>query len=397
MFMKGKLALTAVLTAISALPSMSRNLTDISQVINALRADSCFNARARLEVSLPQSADDVIYTLQLKERNTGGSDKLASSDYLITWKYENAPGGTSEGFTAYFSGNHYRFNADRLQEYHMTWDSIPFTSGNSPVQKSAQFVWLLPTSIAEKLELSSHTPGYTSTVSVRNDSTLTVVSRLIIDGLESHSDTYRFSYPAMRLLSIASENNPGAISEQSMKVTYSYPPDSTGCPPMTEENLAAAFPDAFGRFRVSNFKIENMRGTPLPAFALPTSTGERYSRNRGDAFRTPTVIVILDPHEQFASATVKAVRRAVDRLDYPADIIWASVSTSPDAAEQAVGALNPGEHLLISATPLARDCGAVATPSILMTDNDAIVRDVEIGFNNNLESIVIQKMSLLNK
>ena len=57
----------------------------------------------------------------------------------------------------------------------------------------------------------------------------------------------------------------------------------------------------------------------------------------------------------------------------------------------------PGEHLLMSAKSLARDCGVSAYPVTIITNDDGIVADVIIGFNNDMSSSVIQKAAVAAK
>ena len=52
-------------------------------------------------------------------------------------------------------------------------------------------------------------------------------------------------------------------------------------------------------------------------------------------------------------------------------------------------------HRLINASQLAADCGAASLPVIIMADMSGTVRDVVLGFNKDLDTVVIQKMSLI--
>ena len=157
----------------------------------------------------------------------------------------------------------------------------------------------------------------------------------------------------------------------------------------------AAYPEVFEKYRESNFRIENLAATPMPPFSLPTTTGERYTYHRGDPFRAPTLIVILDPATGFNRQIVEAVRGAADRLPYNADVIYAFASSNVDAIEEVVPRIRPGEHLLMSAKSLARDCGAASLPVMIAVDRSGIVKNVMLGFNNDMENVVLQNMGLL--
>ena len=73
------------------------------------------------------------------------------------------------------------------------------------------------------------------------------------------------------------------------------------------------------------------------------------------------------------------------------DIIFAFVSNDIDAIEALTGAAREGEHILMSARRLARDCGVTATPVIIICDRDAVVKEIINGYNNALTDVVIQK------
>lgn len=381
---------TAVL-ALTGLPSAYAAAPTSADIASRLREADCVMARARLAVSLPQNADDVTYSIDLEQTAAPG-DTLCPVSYLIDWTYESSQTGDNRGFSAYFDGHAYRFGAERLQEYHMSWDSIPFQQGPRSVQLTPQFSWMLPAMIADKIETDAADPNYTLTVRERPGGQTELRAVREIGGVESNSAVYLFGADGLPL-KISTESNPGSIAEQSMTVSYEY--GRGDCQPLSEEVLAARYPDAFGRYRVSNFKIENLPGTALPAITLPTTTGERYMRHRGDPLRAATLVVLLDPRAGFARETVEAVRSAVDGLDVPTDVIWACTGTSADAAEEAVGLTRPGEHLLINASQLAADCGAASLPAIIMADMSGTVRDVVLGFNKDLDTVVIQKMSLI--
>ena len=93
---------------------------------------------------------------------------------------------------------------------------------------------------------------------------------------------------------------------------------------------------------------------------------------------------------------MEAVRQGVARLPYNADIIWAFVSNNTDDIDNVILSPQVGEHLLQSAKSLARDCGASSYPVVIFTDKNGIVKDVTVGFNNNMSDIVIEKALLLN-
>ena len=197
-------------------------------------------------------------------------------------------------------------------------------------------------------------------------------------------------------VSLSNEYNPGQVSEQGVEVTYSYNGASGSEVPLTEEQLVALYPEVFEKFRESNYRIENLRGLELPAFSLPTPTAERYTRHKGDPFKAPTVLAIIDPEVESARATVAALRKSVAAMPCEVDLIMAFMGSNADLIEEVAGAPAVGETILMSAKSLARDCGTSVYPTVLVLGRNAKVENVILGFNNNLSEDVIQSIALIN-
>lgn len=371
----------------------------IDDVISSLKSINHFDATVDYSV-LMSLQDDVDYTLHLKSWNAP-ADTLAPCDYLIDWKVAT-PDGESTGFSAYYDGNVYNFRGDKLLEYHYDSNKSLFQArgmgaASLPgVQRRAQFSELLPQFIAEQLDEIKNNPDYRYII--HTDTVINGTNRTAIDGTMTMSGQvmkeflYVFDKAGMPVM-VNMENNPGALAEQSITATYAYSSDTAAHERINEDILRGIYPEIFDRYRESNFAIENLPGQRLPGFALPTTTGERYSRMLGDKFRCPTVIVMLDVKGAFSSPTVSAVRSAVDSLPFNSDIIWAFSGNNVDDIEAIVPQIRVGEHLLMSAKPLARDCGVTSYPSIIVCRADGTVADIVLGYNNDLSSVVIQKVA----
>lgn len=388
------LAIGCVTTASAITPA------DIAKALKSIRA---YDSQVRFTVSMPQLDDDVVYTLSLHQTPSEAADSLSPVSYLIDWTLTNK--SDAGGFTAYIPGSHYRFDGRRLLEYHTGWDMAPFTPaampGRSvrPIHRSAQFANLLPAYLADDISAMAADSAYTLTLHpdtlIAGQHCTVLDATMTLRGITAMESEYVFDRRDLSPMRFRFENSPGSISEQSVEALY-QPAASTGTP-TTEQQLIARFPDAFENCRQSNFRIETLPGRPLPAFALPTTTGERHSRNVGDHFRAPTIVALLDASNGFTPATVSAIRDAVDSLPFSADIIWAFTDKHPDSVEAIIARPRPGEHLLMSARSLARDCGASSFPVIILTNTDGTVHDVILGFNNQLSSDVIQKMALMRR
>lgn len=393
--MRGKFEMLIAIAALWPLGIHSQGLTDITSKLNDIR---CFNAEVTYAITLPQAADDVIYTAKLMSTDNAG-DTLAPADYLIEWSVPT-PSGVSEGFSAYFDGNHYRFRDQRLQEYHMEWDSIPFiprrisAHRSESVQKSAQFASLLPQFIAAELTRMSSDPQYRLTVhtdTVMNQQRCSAVEAIMeIQGYVCSETEYVFDHQTGMPLSMEANLNPGALSEQMVTAKYAYSESAPQCPALSEQTLMERYPEVFEKFRQSNFRIENMPGSQLPAFSLPTPTGERYSRQATDSFRCPTIVILLESGSEFSPSLISQIRGAIDSMPIDADVIYAFADNRTDNIDTLLPQLRTGEHALMSARTLARDCGAAALPAVLICKPSGEVANVMVGFNNDMATDVIQ-------
>ncbi|MDE5983273.1 MAG: hypothetical protein K2G92_09225, partial [Duncaniella sp.] len=132
--------------------------------MEALESRECFDSDVMFSVSLPQSDKDVVYNIDLRSLRADG-DNLSACDYLIDWTLDTNSGEV-KGFSAYYDGHHYRYRDNRLQEYHVEWDSIPFSpaGGRGAVHRLAQFADLLPAGIAEQLRTIERDSCYSYTI-----------------------------------------------------------------------------------------------------------------------------------------------------------------------------------------------------------------------------------------
>ncbi len=362
---------------------------------------SPFAAEVEYEATLPMAADPVVYSATVASVNGGGRSDLFPASYLIEWTLPipEVDGGSTSGFTAYFDGNLYRLANQRLSEYHMEWDSIPFLSPRGGVQETGQFIDLLPASLARQLRRFAADDSYRLRPVKRSTfsgtEALTITGEENIKGQTAREFSLVFDAATGSPLRLHYEMNPGQISETTITATYHYPADLEV--PTDEQTLIARYPEAFERFRQSNFRIENMRGEMLPGFALPTLTAERYSRGAGDPFPSPTVVAILDPEVDTNSRTIEAIRQGATQAPRQVNIIWAFTGNHIDTIEPQVAdaAYPENETTLISARSLARDCGTNVFPTILIVEPSGKIANVILGFNNSLASDVIQSVAVM--
>lgn len=347
----------------------------------------------RYGVLLPSADDEIVYDVDIWARPAADGDTLCHSDYLIEWKLP-APSGLSTGFSAYAGGNHYRYRDGRLQEYHYDWDSVPMTTAHGGVQSNAQFAGLTPAGLAARLRAMAADTTYRlvftpdSVYSRRPADILRAVQS--VGGYDCRLETWVLDPDTSLPRVIEVETNPASITEQTVTVRYDSIATGAAIPRLDEEGLVGRYPDVFATCRESNFAVTSLPGKRLPTFSAPTTTGERYTHHRDESFAVPTVIWLLDPAVASTPDVIEATRRAVDTLPLSADVIYAFVTNNTDAIDEIITAPRPGEHLLMSARPLARDCGVTAYPTAIIVRADGTVSDVIIGMNKELTPVVMQ-------
>jgi hypothetical protein len=406
--MKGNVLVLMVIAA-ACLPGEILGKTGLLDVCEALEAPTQVAAKVSYSVTLPSNEQEISYIIEFAAEQTP-DDRLLGYNYHIHWQLPT-PTGLTEGFNAYFSGHCYRYRDNRLTEYHRDWDSIPFIAAPAPqtaptqrrsgVQRTGQFVNLLPWSLADELRAMMADTSYTITVSGPKPSAEFATDCIDIQATQLLNDLvckeYELQVDALTglPLRLSTLYNPSMLGEQEVVAEYSYTPAPAIAPVRTEAELIAIYPDVFANCRTSNFSIENLRGKPLPEFALPTTTGERYFHAKADTFVNPTIIAILDPAVASTEAVIATLRQTVDRLPRQTDLVLMFLSNDIDQIESIAGRLRIGEANLISAAPFARDCGANAYPTFLLCDSSATVSAVLLGDSSTLAEQLLQQAALL--
>lgn len=398
LFMSAKL-LTATLAIGGSLGLSAQGAADLSAF---LATQNDYAANASFEVLLPQAEDPVVYDIVLNS-NAAPGDSLSVCDYVISWTTQT-PSGPMSGFSAYYNSNHYRYRNNRLQEYHATASILPFLpqgpgSESRGVQNTAQFVDLLPQSLGARLHEIATDSSYV--YAFHPDTLVSGKKAIVVDGAKRGNgyDVSLFSYVFDKesRLPLYTEiiSSPGSISEQTINVTYN--PESTfRIKSINEEALMDMWPDVFEKFRESTFKAENLVGAPLPAFSSQILGGtERMSHHSGQQLDHPAIFVFLDPDVTTSQATVDAIREAASCAPLDVDIIWVFSGNDSNAASSLTGNTRHGETTLMSARSLVRDCGVTLYPTVIIADRKAIVKDVTPGFNNDMPTVVLQKVMLI--
>ncbi len=392
-----------ILAGLIAVPVFASSQRDrLLSVAERLENIGCYSDSCSYEILLASLAEPVSYKVCLETAPASANDTLAPCKYIISWSLPS-PNGISEGFSSYFDGSHYRFRDVRLQEYHAEWDSTPFApSGDvsKGVQNQVQFADLLPQFIGLRLKEMADNPSqfYTVTsdtlVSGRKSTVVKGVQRM--NGFDGAEYNYVFDNETLCPVLIQLENNPGQIGEQSISINYSNAVLTPECN-IDYETLNSQKAYAFENYRESSFSLEKLPGRPMPRIAAPTTTGERYLHNSGDPFAAPTIFVFLDASVGSTPDVISDVRKAVEYLPMQADIVWAFINHRIEDIDEVLISPLPGEHILMNARSAAADCGiGDFTPVLIFANKNGDVTDYVKGLNNNMTSIVMQKVSLSN-
>ena len=363
---------------------------DLNRIADIIAAHPCASADIDYEIMLPSAADPVTYRITL-ECATDKADSIIGGSYLIDWRLPR-PKGESNGFAAYFDGDHFRFRDVKLQEYHAKENIAPFL-GTKGIARQVQFADLVPFIFADKLRQMEADSSYKFSITEHNGG-INIQGVKNISGYDALEFDYTLDATTMLPVSMDMEYNPASISEQTVNITFSWKiPDGT-CPVFTEKTLMTRYPEVFDKFRTSNFHVLSMLNHEIPRFSVPTTTHERYTYDKGRGFRQPTLLAFLDATAPTSADIARQIRQAATISPYPFDVIYLSGSNDIEACENITGNLHEGETSLIGAQSLIRDCGINAFPTLLFCSPEGIIKEIEIGANQNLPEIVIQKMAL---
>lgn len=388
--------ITCALAATVALGAYGSKTEELTKISSQLKDIAEYSDNCTYEVLLASMAEPVSYTVALQ--STAPGDSLSPCDYYICWQIP-MPSGVSRGFSAYFDGTHFRFRDKRLQEYHAEWDMGPFAPSGDVVrgvQQQVQFADLLPQYIGQTFAAMAADSTYIYDV---KESSFNGTKAIIVEGVRRTSgfdgSEYRYVFDAstMMPMRIELENNPGQIGEQSILVNFKGG-NGKGVK-IDMESISAAQSEAFEKYREGTYTLESLKDKPLPAITAPRLHGERYHRRKGEPFGSVAVLAFVDADVASTPEVIKSLENAAAMMPMHAEILVAFVNHRVEDIEPIVEEGN--DNILINARSAARDCGVGSeTPVIIFVDAQGTVKDFVRGFNKDLESIVIQKASLIN-
>ena len=344
----------------------------LNKLTEELGKNRCLAGKVTYEVYLPSQADPVVYTINLivgKEK-----DPYCECSYLIDWTLPRGQ-NNSYGFNAYDgNGNHFRYRDTRLQEFHVMEDSIPFISSAGGVARTAQFTELLPIFVNKRIiELIND-----STVNYSYNEQNGIFSGIQqINGYDSFEFTYHFDIETGLPDIFDFIYNPGGISEQTVSAHFDWEKIDIDCVEIDEDFLINNFKDVFEKYRISNFKVENLRGTQIPNFTYRNSeNASRMYHNRGEAdLINLTLIAFVDTEVENTNNYIESIENAIAFSGRPITIIYAfyneNLSNLKDNSETRNIIDNPGK--------LIRNCGINAYPTLLVINKDGNIEDIIVG------------------
>ena len=370
----------------------------LSALADALAKTGAYSSQCSYEVLLASLSEPVTYNIKLQS-TPAPADTLAPCDYLIEWSLPT-PSGEVSGFSAYFDGSHFRFRDKRLQEYHASEDTSSFAPDGDMtrgVHQQAQFAELLPQFLAQKFRSMAGDSTYickVTTDTIYNGSAATVLRGVRrISGYDCMEYIYVFDNTTLLPVHYDLETNPGQIGEQSIVVNYSP------CEPMLAKidmsSLIKLESEAFEKYRENTFSLDNLPGRPMPQIQAPTITGERYFHSAGAPFAAPTIIAFVESNVGSTPDVVKDIRSAEVLSSTLFNVVWAFLDHKADDVEEITGPATTEETILLHAGGAARDAGVGSTtPVIIFVNSDGTVSDFIRGYNRNLSSIVLEKVTL---
>lgn len=351
------------------------------------RLDSITNYRATFSyfVTLPITDSDIEYRARLDYRREP-ADTLCGYSYLIDYKAENDT-CPYPNFAAYSRGNGFRFDRNRLREYHYESNPEPFARhGNYPgVHCSGLFAELFPAEIAHQLReyrqradcrvqffpdtlvQGARCDAILVTDSVRGEVARTLLYTFAPDGLPLYRET---------------ENNPGHLGSQTVIVRYESSNAHTPFPPdhFDESHLLQDYGEVFRLYREGDFAARDRVGQMAPPFSLPW--GERRfasTQLKGQ----PALLLFLDNRGEFCTP----VRRMAEALSLQEGFtpVFLYADQQPASTPNPAGAIVLGE-----AAKTAGAYGVTGFPTLFLLDPEGIIRYVKVGYTPSLTEEVQQ-------
>lgn len=315
-----------------------------------------YSAVVEYQIVPPNAPEEIVYNVRVLQQPTE-ADSLYYCNFLIESLLDGAQ-ADDISFSAYFDGNFYKFKDDRFTEYHLPADSSFFSSNQLRFE---MFLAVLPADIEEFIE------------SIKADSAYTYKEYPVgvnrkFEAAETrngyHNRDIRFEFDSSgNPVEWQIITNPGQYAELISSAKY-IQTDTSHQTELSEEFLAAKYPEIFRKFRGDNFSAASLVDRPMPSFSLPMLSGRRLSHLRGKGFDKPTVFVFADSFPQ-----------PIDNNE-AMEVIYVFKGGSSEISKEDSNNAYSDATVITNAAGLYRDCGVKALPTLIYCNTDGIITSV---------------------
>ena len=331
-------------------------------------------ADAEYKVWMPGASDPVVFQLNIVQAKED-ADSLSDVSFVIESRSSLDNTAGEKRFTAYVNGTLTTFASDRMTV-------LKGEELNRKKFDNILFINTLPAFIGNYIEsMANDTSNFKYSVIKENDAE-TVKGSQYMKGFLMRTFEYRFDKNGLPV-SFEIVNNPDEPTEQIVSVKYSnVNVDVVGG--IDDKYLKTRYPDDFARFHPDSLRPESFVDRPMPSFAFPEVDKKRISHVRGQSFRRPTIIVVLEPDE-----SVPDIMRSMINAEKDFDLIFAFTGRDIRLIEELSGESDISSKTVVyNGDALARDMGAKQLPLFVACSADGTVEKVATGFNKAIEKFV---------
>lgn len=354
--------------------------SDMDDIIARLDSTTDYRTTFTYRVTLPITDSEIEYRARLDYRRAP-SDTLCGYSYLVDYKATNDT-CPYPNFAAYDNGHCFRFDRNRLREYHHDANPEPFArQGNSPgIHRSGLFTELFPAEIARQLRdfcgkadcrvdffPDTTVQGARCQAILVTDSARGEVARTIL---------YTFDPDTRLPLYRETENNPGHLGSQTVVVRYEASDTDTRFPPdcFGEERLLRDYGEVFLLFREGTYAAIDRVGQAAPRFSLPWG-GRRFTSDQLKG--QYSLLLFLDDRGEFCTP----VRQLVETLSLQENLTPVLLYTGQQPGEMP----NPAGAIILEHTgKTATAYGVTGYPTLFLLDPSGTIRLVKIGYTPSL-------------
>lgn len=372
----------------AALPALfaGQAQTDMDDIIARLDSTPNYRTSFTYRVSLPITDSEIEYRARLDYRRTP-TDTLCGYSYLVDYKAVNDT-CPYPNFAAYDRGDCFRFDRNRLREYHYDANPEPFAAqGLTPgIHRSGLFAELFPAEIARQLNdfktKADCRVAFFPDTTVQGTRCQAILVTDSARGEVARTILYTFDRANSLPLYRETENNPGHLGSQTVVVRYEASDTDTRFPPdcFGEERLLRDYGEIFLLFREGTYAAADRVGQAAPRFALPW--GER--RFSSDQLKGQnSLLLFLDDRGEFCTP----VRQMVESLSLQENLtpVILYIGSQPGETPNLAGAI-----ILEHTAKTAGAYGVTGYPTLFLLDPSGTIRLVKIGYTPSLAEEVRQ-------